>query len=168
MKTPVVQSSSPQELQLVIAKLVREINVLRDQIVVLKTKPATTAGGSKTTKAVGSTTTGGDSIIGPRGPRGIQGAQGPQGIQGPAGNVNNHEHDQYHRSWINLVTGFSQEPTLTATIFTGQVWSYVFTTDTGTVTYYRLVPSGSDDDAFYETFDGVSVSDLIISKPLTI
>ena len=70
--------------------------------------------------------------------------------------------------WMDLVRGYKTTPTLLSTIATGDVYSYVFDGSGGDVTYYRLVPSGSEPDAFYDTFNTGTLSGLIASKGVTI
>lgn len=77
------------------------------------------------------------------------------GLQGASGNA--------ATTWIGLVSGYNAIPTLTATIEAGDVYTYTYD---GDITYYRLVPSGAEDDAFYSSFvDGV-LSGLVVSKKL--
>lgn len=196
MKTPVVKSNNPSELQLVIKQLTREINALEDRIKLIKTKTE-----QSLTNGTSSSVSSDATLQGPAGP------QGPQGIPGPSGNDGSfeaHTHPEFYdvtaldlwlsnktadsiqegdtnkyytdakvstvinTLWISLVTGYSTEPTLNSTIATGDVYNYTFTTGVGTVTYYRLVPSGSADDAFYTTFSGGALSGLISKKPITV
>jgi hypothetical protein len=196
MRPPVVRSSNPAEVQLVVGLLVREINALEDQIKTIKTKADTVIAQSSSSSISTDAT-----LQGPAGPQGPQGLQGPSGADG---SFEAHEHPEFYdlnglntwfgtkttdqltegdtnkylstdeidsrieTTWMSLVTGWSAEPFLNTTITDGEVWTYTFTTDTGTVTYYRLVPSGSEDDAFYTTFVGGVLSGLISAKPITI
>jgi len=86
------------------------------------------------------------------------------GIQGPKGDSG----DAATTSWIKLATGWKTAPTLNTTIADGDVWNYIYEGSSGDVTYYRLVPSGTADDAFYETFSDGVLSDLIVVKEVTI
>ena len=70
--------------------------------------------------------------------------------------------------WITLVTGYKIIPTLLTTIPDGDVYSYTYATNTVDKTYYRLVPSGALDDAFYTTFSLGVLSGMIANKKLTI
>ncbi len=70
--------------------------------------------------------------------------------------------------WITLVTGYKTTPTLLTTIGDGDVYSYTYATNTVDITYYRLVPSGALDDAFYTTFSLGVLSGMIAHKKLTI
>ena len=73
-------------------------------------------------------------------------------------------------TWISLVTGYKTGtvPTLLTTITDGDVYSYTYSTDTSDIIYYRLVPSGSLEDAFYTTFSLGVLSEMIAHKKLTI
>ena len=70
--------------------------------------------------------------------------------------------------WITLVTGYKTIPTLLTTIADGDVYSYTYSTNTIDKTYYRLVPSGLLDDAFYTTFSLGVLSGMVAHKKLTI
>jgi len=72
--------------------------------------------------------------------------------------------EQSVTTWIDYTTGFSSIPTLTQTIETGDVYTYTYTNGT----LYRLVPSGSEQDAFYSVFSGGVLSGLVASKGVTI
>ena len=63
-------------------------------------------------------------------------------------------------TWIDYATGFSEIPTLLETIAEGDVYEYTYTNGT----LYRLVPSGSEQDAFYTAFSGGVLSGLVASK----
>ena len=67
-------------------------------------------------------------------------------------------------TWIDYATGFTSDPTLTQTIATGDVYTYTYASDT----LYRLVPSGSEQDAFYSVFAGGVLSALVATKRITI
>lgn len=66
--------------------------------------------------------------------------------------------------WIDYATGFSATPTLLQTIADGDVYEYTYSNGT----LYRLVPSGSEQDAFYSAFSGGVLSGLVASKGVTI
>jgi hypothetical protein len=66
--------------------------------------------------------------------------------------------------WINYATGFSADPTLTQTIETGDVYTYTYSNGT----LYRLVPSGSEQDAFYRVFSSGVLSNLVVTKGIEI
>lgn len=70
--------------------------------------------------------------------------------------------------WITLVTGYKTTPTLLTTIGDGDVYSYTYATNTIDKTYYRLVPSGLLDDAFYTTFSLGVLSGMVAHKKLTL
>lgn len=65
-------------------------------------------------------------------------------------------------TWIDYATGYSTEPTLLETIAAGDVYEYTY----GTKTLYRLV--ATTEDSFYETFVTPNLSNLVISKGITI
>lgn len=65
-------------------------------------------------------------------------------------------------TWIDYATGFSTEPTLLETVAAGDVYEYTY----GTKTLYRLV--ATTEDSFYETFVTPTLSNLVISKGITI
>lgn len=88
--------------------------------------------------------------------------KGIQGTQGETGDLN------LANSWIGLATGWKTTPVLNTTIADGDVYNYVFAGDPGDVTYYRLVPSGAADDAFYSTFSGGVLSGLIAKKEIVV
>jgi hypothetical protein len=67
-------------------------------------------------------------------------------------------------TWTDYATGFSEEPVLTATIAEGDVYTYTYQNST----LYRLVPSGLSVDSFYTTFDGTTLSGLVVSKTVNI
>lgn len=81
-----------------------------------------------------------------------------KGIQGPVGETGGAD---MTGTWLGLVTGWSSAPMLIDTIADGQVWEYNYS---GGITYYRLVPTGSGADAFYSTFSGGVLSDLVVAK----
>ena len=66
--------------------------------------------------------------------------------------------------WIEYASGFSTTPTLSQTIATGDVYEYTYTNGT----LYRLVPSGSEPDAFYKKFIGGVLSGLVAKKQISI
>ena len=72
------------------------------------------------------------------------------------------------RSWLDLARGWQTVPQVIATIADGDVYSYVYASSAGSVTYYRLVPSGGADDAFYEDFNGSALSGLIAKRELEV
>ena len=94
-------------------------------------------------------------VQGVQGADGDTGSQGIQGIQGLTGSVSH--------SWIDYAAGATSQ-VLTVTIATGDVYTYTYGTDT----LYRLVPSGSEPDAFYNVFSGGVLSGLVVTKGITI
>lgn len=76
--------------------------------------------------------------------------------------------DTVSSTWMGLASGFKTEPTFNTTIGLGDVWNYVYSSSGGDVTYYRLVPSGAADDAFYEDFDGSNLTNLVATKAITL
>lgn len=68
--------------------------------------------------------------------------------------------------WIDYVTAFSSEPTLSLDNASGQVYSYLY--NSGGTTLYRFIAADNSEDAFYTTFDGTNVSGLVVSKEQTI
>lgn len=89
------------------------------------------------------------------GPQGSTGAQGSQGIQGATGSV--------AHSWIDYAAGATSQ-VLTTTIDIGDVYTYTYGVDV----LYRLVPSGSEQDAFYSAFSSNVLSGLIVTKGITV
>jgi len=79
---------------------------------------------------------------------------GPQGPAGPAGSA----------GWLTFATAFSSTPTLTATLVSGEVYTYLYNNDTFTL--YRHITTSSD--TFYTDFDGTTLSGLVSSKQITI
>lgn len=65
-------------------------------------------------------------------------------------------------SWIDYATGYSSIPTFVETVPSGDVYEYTY----GTATLYRLV--ATTEDSFYETFVTPNLSNLVISKGITI
>jgi hypothetical protein len=135
--------------------------------------------------------------LGPTGPQGPQGKDGKNGKDGRNGRIPRHKisdgmvafeisPDKYGEwirftqtnnyysggggaagsqlKWTDYATGFSATPTLLQTIADGDVYEYTYTNGT----LYRLVPSGSEDDAFYSAFSGGVLSGLVASKRIEI
>lgn len=159
-----LSGNSAKEIELALNRLIREISYQPKSPIDYAPEPVASVASSGGEK--GEQGEKGDT--GPAGPQGVAGPQGPVGPQGQDGNLVEHTHDEYTKSWINLAVGYDTEPTLNTTIADGDVYNYVYTTETGTATLYRLVPSGSADDAFYATFSNNVLSNLVAKKPLTI
>ena len=102
--------------------------------------------------------TGATGLTGAQGIQGLTGATGLTGAQGLTGATGAVAH-----SWIDYAAGATSQ-VLTVTIATGDVYTYTYGTDT----LYRLVPSGSEPDAFYNVFSGGVLSDLVVTKGITI
>lgn len=69
--------------------------------------------------------------------------------------------------WMDLARRYKIPPIFNSTIVGGDVFTYVYeTTDGPDATYYRYVAADYSIDAFYATFDGSSVSDLIAEKKI--
>jgi hypothetical protein len=70
--------------------------------------------------------------------------------------------DLIGKTWGGLVTIWTEEPTLEATIAAGDVYKYTY----GSTVYYRLVPDPYDStiDAFYTTFDDPTLSGLVATR----
>lgn len=66
-------------------------------------------------------------------------------------------------AWINYVVGYSVTPTLLETISTGDVYQYGYEDLT---TLYRHIATDLSEDAFYSSFDGVTLAGLIATKRL--
>ena len=68
-------------------------------------------------------------------------------------------------TWSDYASGPSEAPVLTATIASGEVYSYVY----GATTLYRHVPTANPyGDAFYSNFDGTNLSGLVVSRSISI
>ena len=65
-------------------------------------------------------------------------------------------------SWVSLVMNWSTEPTLNAEIIGGEVYDYI----NNGVTRYRFIPNPYNplQDAFYSSFDGSTLSSLIVTR----
>ena len=72
------------------------------------------------------------------------------------------------RKWLDYATGFSVEPLLLSTIAAGDVYEYKYGELPTQLTLYRLVPSGSADDAFYTTYASGALSGLVAKKEIII
>jgi hypothetical protein len=179
LKTPIVKSSSPQELQLVVQSLVKEINYLEDLIKTLPKVQTTQSSVVSQSSSSGQTGIGPTGPQGPAGPAGDQGILGPTGAQGPIGpqgptgatgpqGPTGATPGYGNLNWLSLVAGYKTAPTFNSNIADGAVWNYVYSTSGADVTYYRLIPSGALADAFYTTFSVGVLSGLISQKPITI
>ena len=70
--------------------------------------------------------------------------------------------------WMTLVRGYNTTPTLSATIGTGDVYTYVYNSSPSNITYYRFIATDGSTDAFYTYFSGATLSGLVASKSITI
>ena len=68
--------------------------------------------------------------------------------------------------WMTLVRGTKTTPTLLATIGTGDVYTYVYTTATTDKTYYRYIATDGSEDSFYGNFTNPTLSNLIATKKI--
>jgi hypothetical protein len=70
--------------------------------------------------------------------------------------------------WTTLTRGFKIEPTFNSTIAGGDVYTYVYESSPSDKTYYRFIATNGSEDAYYETFSGGSLSNLIAKKKIII
>ena len=109
-------------------------------------------------------------ITGAMGPQGIQGEPGPsgsigpQGIQGPTGSTGPMGPSSFP-TWTDLATGWNTEPVFNMTLAGGDVYDYSYD---GPAIYYRYIANDGSEDAFYENFDGVNLTNLVKQKKITI
>lgn len=96
--------------------------------------------------------------IGPQGIQGDTGPQGPSGSVGPAG-------PSSFPTWTDLATGWNAEPVFNTALAGGDVYTYTYD---GPATYYRYIATDGSIDAFYDNFDGATLSDLVKEKKITI
>jgi hypothetical protein len=68
--------------------------------------------------------------------------------------------------WMTLVRGYNTTPILTATIPTGEVYSYVYNSSPSNITYYRYIATDGSEDAFYSSLSGSTVSGLVARKSI--
>jgi hypothetical protein len=65
-------------------------------------------------------------------------------------------------TWIDYAAGFTSVPTLVESIPDGDVYQYTY----GAVTLYRLV--GTSEDSFYQNYSSPTLSNLVISRGLSL
>jgi len=70
--------------------------------------------------------------------------------------------------WMTLTRGFKIEPVFNSTIAGGDVYTYVYESSPSDKTYYRYIATDGSEDAYYETFSGGSLSNLIAKKKIII
>ena len=68
--------------------------------------------------------------------------------------------------WMTLVRGTKTTPTLLATIGSGEVYTYVYSTATTDKTYYRYIATNGSEDSFYGNFNNPTLSNLIATKKI--
>ena len=68
--------------------------------------------------------------------------------------------------WMTLVRGYKTYPTLLATIGTGEVFQYVYSTTGADITYYRYVATDGSEDSFYGNFTNPTLSNLIVRRAI--
>jgi hypothetical protein len=68
--------------------------------------------------------------------------------------------------WMTLVRGYKTTPTLLATIGTGEVYTYVYSTTGTDKTYYRYIATDGNEDSFYGNFTNPTLSNLIARKAI--
>lgn len=123
---------------------------------VVATGPQGPQGPTGATGATGATgPAGATGATGPTGPTGATGATGPQGDPGVSD----------FPTWTDLAVGWNAEPSFNTSLAGGDVYTYTY--DTG-ITYYRYIANDGSIDAFYDNFDGVNLTTLIIQKKISI
>ena len=70
------------------------------------------------------------------------------------------------KDWMTLVRGYKTTPILLATIGTGDVYTYVYSTATTDKTYYRYIATDGSEDSFYGNFTNPTLSNLIATKKI--
>lgn len=68
-------------------------------------------------------------------------------------------------TWIDLVANWSDIPMFVVSLTGGDVWEYTYT---GGDTLYRFIGSEPYSDAFYRSFDGSTLSDLVLARGMTL
>jgi hypothetical protein len=70
--------------------------------------------------------------------------------------------------WMTLTRGFKIEPVFNSTIAGGDVYNYVYESSPTDKTYYRYIATDGSEDAYYETFSGGNLSNLIAKKKIIV
>lgn len=70
--------------------------------------------------------------------------------------------------WMTLTRGFKIEPTFNSTIAGGDVYDYVYSSTPTDKTYYRYIATDGSEDAYYGTFSGGILSNIIAKKEIII
>lgn len=82
------------------------------------------------------------------------GAQGPAGADGNAGDP----------QWIDYALSYSSTPVFNTVFNGGDVYTYKYNNDT--LTLYRYI--SPTEDAFYDSFDGLTLGNLLANKQITL
>jgi len=72
----------------------------------------------------------------------------------------------YGFTWIDYITGYSSPPEYLETTAEGEIWLYYYNEDTEL--RYRRLPAIGYTDAFFTTFVSPDLSDLVVTKIITI
>ena len=70
--------------------------------------------------------------------------------------------------WMTLTRGFKIEPVFNSTIAGGDVYTYVYESSPSDKTYYRYIATDGSEDAYYGTFSGGILSNLIAKKKIIV
>jgi hypothetical protein len=70
--------------------------------------------------------------------------------------------------WMTLVRGYKSVPTLSATLASGKVYSYLYASQPSDKAYYRFIATDGSEDSFYASFDGTSLSNIVAKKAITL
>ena len=70
--------------------------------------------------------------------------------------------------WMTLTRGFKIEPVFNSTIAGGDVYTYVYESSPSDKTYYRYIATDGSEDAYYGTFSGGILSNLITKKKIIV
>jgi uncharacterized protein YoxC len=70
--------------------------------------------------------------------------------------------------WMTLTRGYKTVPTFNSTIVGGDVYTYVYESSPSDKTYYRYIATDGSEDAYYETFSGGILSNVIAKKEIII
>ena len=70
--------------------------------------------------------------------------------------------------WMTLTRGYKTVPTFNSTIVGGDVYTYVYESSPSDKTYYRYIATDGSEDAYYGTFSGGILSNVIAKKEIII
>jgi hypothetical protein len=70
--------------------------------------------------------------------------------------------------WMTLTRGFKIEPTFNSSVAGGDVYTYVYESSPSDKTYYRYIATDGSEDAYYGTFSGGILSNLIAKKKIIV